>query len=250
MCRFLAYLGPPITLQALLFEPEHSLLRQSWAPREQRHGRVNADGFGAGWYDRSRRPEPARYRSVRPMWTDSSFASLAGLVSSTAVLAAVRDATPPAPVEESGTPPFTEGPWLFAHNGEVRGFATEGRLALNRLLSERRLCRLQGSSDSEVLFALTLDRLDRGSPPGEALCRVVSTVTEVCGGRLNLLLADGQRIAATAYGDSLYVLEGGTLGPGAVVVASEPFDDQPGWQLVPDASLVEADPDGADIRSL
>ena len=37
-------------------------------------------------------------------------------------MAAVRGATAPAPTEPSGTPPYTSGPWLFAHNGAVDGF--------------------------------------------------------------------------------------------------------------------------------
>ena len=44
MCRHLAYLGRPVPLRELLADPPHSLLRQSWAPRRQRHGTVNADG--------------------------------------------------------------------------------------------------------------------------------------------------------------------------------------------------------------
>ncbi len=86
MCRFLGYLGPPVTLASIVLDPPHSLLRQAWAPRHQRPGAVNADGFGVGWYDLARRPEPARYRSARPIWGDRSFASLAGLVASGAVL--------------------------------------------------------------------------------------------------------------------------------------------------------------------
>src|SRR5438093_8158869 len=119
MCRFLGYLGPPVSLERLLMEPEFSLLRQSYAPRYQTHGRFNADGFGAGWYDRSVRPEPARYRTPRPMWTDAAFAGIAGLVTSGVVVAAVRSATPGFPIEESATQPFTAGPWLFVHNGSV-----------------------------------------------------------------------------------------------------------------------------------
>ena len=47
MCRHLAYLGPAVPLAALLLDPPHSLLRQSWAPRDMRGGgSVNADGFG------------------------------------------------------------------------------------------------------------------------------------------------------------------------------------------------------------
>ncbi|PLW72317.1 class II glutamine amidotransferase, partial [Streptomyces sp. DJ] len=50
MCRHLAYLGPAVALREVVTDPPHSLLRQSWAPRRQRHGTVNADGFGVGWY--------------------------------------------------------------------------------------------------------------------------------------------------------------------------------------------------------
>src|SRR2546423_1706427 len=138
MCRFVAHLGPRVTLEDLLLAPPHSLLRQSWAPRNQTHGTVTADGFGVGWYAFDVRPEPARYRSVRPMWADRSFASMAGVVSSTAVLAAVRSATPPSPVEETGAPPFTAGPWLFAHNGAVDGFHDGVGVELRRSVSPGR----------------------------------------------------------------------------------------------------------------
>ena len=255
MCRFVAYLGPPITLESLLLAPEHSLLRQAWAPRFQQHGTVNADGFGAGWYDLSRRPEPAVYRSTRPIWGDRSFGSLAGLVASAAVLAVLRDATPPAVAEESGTPPFGDGSWLFAHNGAIEGFR-EGTGAgerdgvigkLRRMLSDRRLGGIQGATDSEVLFGLVLDCMDAGACPGEALTSVIHTVAEVAGGRMNLVLTDGHRIAATTWGASLHVCAGGFLGAGARLVASEPFDDDPAWRSVPDRSVVEASPEGIHV---
>jgi glutamine amidotransferase len=255
VCRYVAYLGPPVTLESLLLTPEHSLLRQAWAPRLQRHGTVNADGFGVGWYDHSRRPEPAVYRSTTPIWGDRSFASLAGLVASGAVLAVLRDATPPAVPEESGTPPFAEGPWLFAHNGAVEGLeqpdAAGGRNAavgrLRRMLSDPRLGGIQGATDSEVLFALALDRMDEGAPPGAALASVIHTVEGIAGGRMNLVVTDGRRIAATAWGDSLHVCEDGPAGAGARVVASEPFDDHPAWRSVPDRSVVEAGPEGVHV---
>jgi len=235
-----------VTLGALLLHPPHSLLRQSWAPRHQRQGAINADGFGAGWYEPARRPEPARYRTARPMWADRSFASLADVVASPAVLGAVRDATPPAPVEESGTPPFTAGTWLFAHNGAVDGFVDGARTALRRLLSDERASAIEGSADSEVLFALALDRLDEGAAPAEALAEVVSAVTRVTTGRLNLVLTDGDVVAATVWGDSLFVLEGG----GAAVVASEPYDDDPTWRPVPDRSVVTAGPGRVAVAGL
>lgn len=244
MCRMVAYVGSTLTLEELLVKPPHSLLRQCWEPRSQSSGVVNADGFGVGWYDQARRPEPARYRSTLPMWADRSFASMAGVVASTAVLAAARSATPPLPTEESATPPFTAGPWLFAHNGAVAGFRDGAGSRLRRLLSERREAAIVGSSDSEVLFALTLERLDEGVLPADALASVVATVAVAAGGTLNLLLTDGHSIWGTAHGDSLVT----RTTSDSVIVASEASDDEPGWQAVPDGSVVSAAPGRVDCR--
>ena len=53
--------------------------------------------------------------------------------------------------------------------------------------------------------------------------------------RLNLLLTDGRRIIATRWNDTLSILRTG----GGFVVASEPYDDDPGWADVPDHHLVD-----------
>ena len=246
MCRHLAYVGPPVTLEKLIVKPKHSLLQQSFAPRYQTHGTINADGFGVGWYDRDKRVEPARYRTTRQIWADLSFASIAGLVSSNAVLAAVRSASPGMPVEETSTPPFTEGPWLFSHNGFVPGFRSGVGRELRRKVSETRAHGILGATDSELLFALVLDRLDAGTPPADALVSVVDLVEELTTARLNLLLTDGERIAATACRNSLFVFDDRQL-TGAVVVASEPYDDDAGWEVVKDGSVVELSDDKLEV---
>jgi gamma-glutamyl hercynylcysteine S-oxide hydrolase len=247
MCRHLAYVGPPVTLEKLIVKPKHSLLQQSFAPRYQTHGTINADGFGVGWYDRDKRVEPARYRTTRQIWADLSFASIAGLVSSNAVLAAVRSASPGMPVEETSTPPFTEGPWLFSHNGFVPGFRSGVGRELRRKVSETRAHGILGATDSELLFALVLDRLDAGTPPADALVSVVDLVEELTTARLNFLLTDGERIAATACRNSLFVFDDRQL-TGAVVVASEPYDDDAGWEVVKDGSVVELSDDKLEVR--
>lgn len=246
MCRFLAYLGPPVTLRSLVLDPPHSLLEQSYAPRHLRSGRLNADGFGVGWYDLDRRPEPALYRTARPLWADRSFPSFGGLVASGAVLAAVRSATPPSPVEESNTPPFAAGPWLFAFNGAVDGFREGVGLTLRGRLSHRRANGLEGTSDSEVVFALLLDQLDAGAGLGLALSTAVSDIVGITTARLNLVVTDGRQMGATAYGNSLFLREG----DGAVVLASEPYDDDERWREVPDTSVVLATGDGATVAPL
>ncbi|HEY4397099.1 MAG TPA: ergothioneine biosynthesis protein EgtC [Acidimicrobiia bacterium] len=250
MCRHLAYVGPPVTLEELILEPEHSLLRQASAPRHQTHGRFNADGFGVGWYDRTQRAEPARYRTPHAIWADASFASFAGLVSSKAVLAAVRSASPGMPIEETSTAPFTDGPWLFSHNGFVPEFDTGVGRALRRDVSEARLQGLQSATDSELLFALVLDRVDTGASPADALVSVTALVeNEQADARLNFLITDGERIAATAWRNSLFLLDDRRL-EGAVAIASEPYDDDERWEPVPDGSVVELDDDKLAIRPI
>jgi dimethylhistidine N-methyltransferase/ergothioneine biosynthesis protein EgtC len=235
MCRFMAYLGAPVTLEDLLLKPQHSLFEQSWAPREQTSGSVNADGFGVGWYCESR-DEPARYRRAQPMWTDRSFHSIAGVISSTAVLGVVRDATPPSPSEESCTPPFTSGRWLFAHTGAIERFTCGIGTELRRRVSETRAASIQGTTDTELLFALVLDAMDAGDRPEEALRGVLKDVSQLAPSRLNLVMTDGKSIIASCAGDSLYVSRGGTFD--GVLVASEPCTPETEWEKVPEHSLL------------
>lgn len=242
MCRHLAWLGAPRTLAALLVDPEHSLLRQSYAPREQAHGRLNADGFGAGWYAGGHR-RPARYRRAQPMWTDTSFASLAHVVASGAVLAAVRAASPGMPLEESATAPFTAGRWLFSHNGTVHDFP-RAQAALRRRLPEEVV--VESAVDSALVWALVRARLQDGAGLADALAGTVADVLAVTDARLNLLLADGERVAATVCGDTLAVREDDD----GVLVASEPTDDRSGWRRLGQGSLLAADPDGLRVERL
>jgi glutamine amidotransferase len=240
MCRHLAYLGPPRSLASLLYDASHSLEEQSWKPLRQRAGAMNADGWGVGWWDPIVRPEPARYRTASPMWTDRSFRSVAEVVHSGAFMAAVRSATPPSPIVETGNAPFVAGPWLFSLNGFVRDFRGPVGASLRRDVTEDRSIGIEGSSDSEVIFALVLDALDRGAAPESALAEVIARTTLRAEAFLNLLLHDGQAVVATTWANSLSVLRDTGLATGGVLVASEPLDEDPAWVDVPDHSVVRA----------
>ncbi|GAA1831387.1 ergothioneine biosynthesis protein EgtC [Pseudonocardia ailaonensis] len=254
MCRHLARIGPPASLAAVLLEPAHSLLHQSYAPADMRGGgTVNADGFGAGWYpDPVSGPAsdpvpgavsgpagPTRYRSAQPIWSDASFAALAASVRTGAVLAAVRSATTGMPVVGTAAAPFAEGRWLFSHNGVVRGWpgsvaGLAARLPVTDLLT------LDAPTDSAVLWALVRHRLRAGEEPGAVLAETVAEVAVAApGSRLNLLLTDGSTIWGTAWDHALSV----RVADGEAIVASEPTDEGPGWQPVPEGHLVIAAPD-------
>ncbi|CAL9373586.1 ergothioneine biosynthesis protein EgtC [Streptomyces sp. enrichment culture] len=246
MCRHLAYLGPEEPLGRLLVEPPHGLYRQSWAPRRQRYGTVNADGFGVGWYA-SGDPAPARYRRAGPIWADLSFADLARVVRSGAVLAAVRDATLAGADAEAAAAPFAAGRWLFSHNGLIAGWP-DAAASLVSALPPVELLSLQARTDSAFVWALVLHRLRAGQPPGRALGEAVRELARAApASRLNLLLTDGDTITATAWGDSLwYRAEPGR----SAVVASEPYDDDPLWREVPDRTVLTASRAGVRLAPL
>jgi gamma-glutamyl hercynylcysteine S-oxide hydrolase len=245
MCRHIAYLGPETTLRQVLTEPPYSLYRQSWAPRRQRHGTVNADGFGVGWYAPGD-PVPARYRRTGPVWADPSFADLARVVRTGALLAAVRDATDGSAPDESAVAPYGSGPWLFSYNGALPGWP-DSVAQLAAELPPRDLLRIEARCDAALIWALVRYRLRGGRPPGEALAGTVAAIASLVPACLNLLLTDGHTIAATAWGETLWhCTEVGR----SVAVASEPHDDGPGWTEIPDQTVFLATREGVDITSL
>ena len=215
MCRHLAWLGAPVSVAALVLAPPSGLLVQSYAPRRQKHGLMNADGWGVGFFDDG---VPRRWRSAAPLWGDASFASVAPALSSTCVVAAVRSASTGMPIEASASAPFTDGTWLLSHNGLVdRAVLPTSRTA-------------ESTNDSALLAALIFDRGmdDLGGT-------VASVAADDPNARLNILAANGSRLVATTWGDTLSVLRRDD----GVVLASEPYDDDPGWREVPDRHLVE-----------
>jgi gamma-glutamyl hercynylcysteine S-oxide hydrolase len=237
MCRHLAYLGPPVPLSRWLYEAPYGLERQSWAPRDMRGGgTINADGFGVGWYAGD--GDPVRYRRATPLWSDTTLPRLSETIEAHGCLAAVRSATAGMPVTEQAAAPFAEGPFLFSHNGVVRGWP-ESVAKPAAALPTADLLTLDAPTDAALLWALVRDRLRAGAAPAEALAATVAEVDALApGSRLNLLLTDGDTIAATAMGHSLCVLRGG----GGVLVSSEPLDDDPAWLPVADRTLLVTGP--------
>lgn len=253
MCRHVAYLGPAVPLDALLSLPPCGLEKQSYAPRRQQNGLVNADGFGIGWYQAGR-AEPVRYRRSVPIWGDENLRQLATATAAPAILAAVRSATPGFPVTESATAPFTSGRWLFSHNGLLPGWpACAETLAAG--LPVAALVRQHTLIDSTLLWAVLLARLEAGEDAAAATAAVAHEARTLTGGRVNLLLHDGERIVGTAAGETLFYLQGAHPGPdgipvAGVIVASEPFDDSEGWVEVPDDHVLDATADAVSVRSL
>ncbi|KUH66072.1 class II glutamine amidotransferase [Mycolicibacterium novocastrense] len=226
MCRHLGWLGEPASAASLILEPANGLLVQSYSPRRQKHGLMNADGWGVGFFDGQ---TPRRWRSATPMWGDASLASVAPALRSGCIVAAVRSASVGMPIEASAVAPFTDGRWLLSHNGLV----------------DRRALPLspaaESTNDSALLAALIFDRgLDS---LGETIVDVAAADPNA---RLNILAGNGSRLIATTWGDTLSVLRRRD----GVVLASEPYDDDPAWEEIPDRHLVEVTSSGVQLAAL
>lgn len=215
MCRHLGWLGAQTSVSSLILDPPFGLRVQSYAPRQQKHGLMNADGWGAGFFDEG---VPRRWRSAAPIWGDTSFESVAPALRSHCVVAAVRSATVGMPIDVSATAPFTDGQWLLSHNGIV------DRTVLPLTSTAESVC--DSAMLAATIFALGPDAL------GETIAQIGALDR---GARLNILVANGSRMLATTWGDTLSILRRDD----GVALASEPYDDDSAWEDIPDRHLVE-----------
>jgi glutamine amidotransferase len=196
MCRWLAYSGSPILVEELLYRPAHSLVMQS------RHSdlgavTVNGDGFGLGWYTDV--GTPGLFHSTEPAWNDRNLRELAAHTVSGRVLAHVRAATGTA-VQQTNCHPFRHGRWLWMHNGSIAGFSDVKRdlvLAVDPALYPR----IEGSTDSEVLFFLALT-LGLEEDPVTGVARAVGVVEDV--GRRHGVESPVQMTVATTDGTTTW----------------------------------------------
>lgn len=256
MCRFAAYLGPSAPLSTLFDDPPHGLSEQARAPRQQDPDDVNVDGTGVVWW-RDGDPAPLRYVSTQPPWSDPNLPELARRLNGVSQLAAVRNATAGIPHGPANVAPFLlppgthHGPLAVAHNGWIGGYRGGVGRALTEQLPDDLWGLIDAVSDSLGL-ALSILRHLRAEPAvglAGAVRRAVAEVSALCkaAGReavLTFVVTDGTRAVATraatgASSNSLYTLRGGARWPHAVLLASEPLDDDSFWQPVPDATLVE-----------
>lgn len=251
MCRFAAYLGPQIPLQRFLLEPEHSLVKQSWQPREMRTAVLNADGFGFGWYNPD--DTPACYRNTLPIWADPNVAELARSLVRPLWMAYVRSATDGFATGFNNTQPFVDEELMFLHNGYVDAFPAQARPHIRRWLRADLEATIHGNTDSEYLFAVLRQLLyeDEDTTVETALRRLCDRLADWSGGRavlLNLAVSDGRRVYALRHAlheqcPSLYYTADDEAFPGAQLLASEPLTDAEFWRPVPPHHLLVLDPE-------
>ncbi len=215
MCRALLYLGQPVLLDTLLFQPDSALIRQSYMPKMLHM--LNLAGFGLrAWDASSHAPEkPFAYGSPSLPVFDRNLKNLAEKVHAVCVLGHVRGVAYSTTVDISlqNVHPFQfEGlPWCLAHNGDLAGIAQMKPLLARHMKTEF-LSQIRGTTDSEWIYALFVSQLPDALKPAteksafEAIERTLSIIREAraelgidVSSSVNLFIANGSQLAAVRY---------------------------------------------------
>lgn len=215
MCRALAYLGEPVVLDHLLYQPDSALVRQSYMPKMLHM--LNLAGFGMkAWSHESFESErPFAYASEFLPIFDRNLKSLAEKVRAECVLAHVRGVAYSTKVEISpqNVHPFQfEGVKLaLAHNGDLARMNEMKPLLVASIGSEL-VARIRGTTDSEWIYALVVSQLR--DPAGEATARELVDAVEAAlaiirqaraqlgiatASSVNLFMTTGKQLAAVRY---------------------------------------------------
>jgi glutamine amidotransferase len=215
MCRALLYLGQPVLLDNLLFQPDSALVRQSYMPKML--NLLNLAGFGLrAWDPSSHAPQqPFFYGSPSLPVFDRNLKSLAEKVRAACVLGHVRGVAYSTAVDISlqNVHPFQfEGlPWALAHNGDLAGMEEMKPLLASQVKSEF-LRRIRGTTDSEWIYALFVSQLKDATgeaDEGEVFHALERTLAIIRRARaklgvdvsssVNLFIANGSQVAALRY---------------------------------------------------
>ena len=215
MCRALLYLGQPVLLDNLLFQPDSALVRQSYMPKMLHL--LNLAGFGMRAWDRSsHKPElPFAYASDALAVFDRNLKGLAEKIAASCVLAHVRGVAYDTRVDISvqNVHPFQfDGvPLVLAHNGELARFPEMKPLLAAHVKAEFAR-QIRGSTDTEWIYAVLVSQLEKpyAKPSGaqlhDAVARTLDILRKVraslgiaTASPVNLFLTDGTQLAAVRY---------------------------------------------------
>ena len=249
MCRLLGYVGAPIQLDSLLYKPKHSLIVQSYQPKEMTSGVVNADGFGIGWHDRTKTNLPYTYKNILPIWSDLNLPEIARYVKANCLLGYIRSATPGSPVDLLNCQPFTDENLLFVHNGFIDNFRETLYRPIRSLLNDEAYKFIKGSTDSEHILALIIHHLRNNCDFSieKVLQKVLIQLAEMANDyqtelSANVILVDGDRLIASRFSNrkqspTLYWVRDDLNYPDSVIVASEPMFEG-NWNNCPENSII------------
>lgn len=216
MCRILSYLGKPILVAELLYEPDNSFIKQSYHPKYMSY-LLNLAGFGiAAWDPASFEPSlPYLYKTPQLPFYDENLYNLASKITPTCFLAHVRGVSynEKQIVSTQNVHPFMfEGSQIaLAHNGVLANFEQMKFDLLEYILPEFQK-KIHGTTDSEWIYAVFLSQLNKTSSNYETT-EIINAIIETLKilqkvrnkhnisvtSPVNLFITDGNFIATTRF---------------------------------------------------
>jgi predicted glutamine amidotransferase len=175
MCRLFGLLGNPSTpADPWLVTSDRSLLLQSDASPETQQ----RDGWGIAWYTAARALRVEK--GIGGAFEEPDrFTRAAHAARGPVVIGHLRHASNPMDLPRErllgleNSQPFTEGSYLFAHNGKLP-LPRETRARLGRYEG-----RVRGVNDSEVFFWLLVQHVESSGDPLQAYARAVADLEAV-----------------------------------------------------------------------
>jgi predicted glutamine amidotransferase len=177
-----------------------------------------ADGWGAGFYQSG---EALHRKLPQPIEGKISWGAVLDGIRSHVVIAHVREATV-GDRRADNTQPFRLRQWLFAHVGEVAGFAAV-RERMIESLPDFLQRNIRGQTDSEVLFHVVLSflhdggNLDSADVAGTAIVGALRGAVTLADryarevgatpGNLTLALSNGRQLYALRRGSPLCLVQ-------------------------------------------
>ena len=217
MCRVVAYLGEPLLLDVILRQSDSSLVHQTYDPKLA--GMLNLAGCGvAAWSTKFVDPDaPLIYRAATLPMHDDNLRSLSAQVAGECLLAHVRGTNYwSQQVVRAGRTevhPFHYDGFnlTLAHNGTLARFG-EMRFDLLEHIDPAIARRIEGTTDSEWLYALLLSQVDDPSArlSADDIAKLVTRTLEIVGdvrrrrgieiaSGANLFVTDGRNLVATRF---------------------------------------------------
>ena len=200
MCRWVAYAGPEIYLEDLIFHQEHSIVSQSLAATKSAWV-TNGDGFGVAWY--TKRTTPGLFKDILPAWNDGNLRSLAAHIQAKLFFAHVRATTGTA-VSRTNCHPFIWKNWSFMHNGQI-GNWHDCRKDVEDMIDHEHYPHREGTTDSEALFLVALSK-GLANDPIRAIQETLRDVSRIMDKnrsdepmRISCALTDGNEMWAFRY---------------------------------------------------
>lgn len=251
MCRIVAYLGDPVTLDTLTSTKPGGLIPRALKCEEMPGGTMCPDGWKLGWLA-GHSDEPVIMTGTKPAYMDENLQNVPPGVISHAAVGVVRLATLSTTIADVSNPLYEAEGGLMAFNCSFEPWPRMMPAWRGGMFAEHEAA-IKDSTEPEHFLALWRSHRQMiGSVLDPNVGGLASAVDEVTRhlhrsdgqAAMTLVLVERERLVALRWAyrkdqNSLYWCQH----PQGTLVASEPVDPAWGWSPLPEQAITVLRPD-------